>query len=188
MAGPETSQRLGNTWYGGLLLTASIGQGDTLCTPLQITNYIATLVNGGNHYTPHLLRAVKSNDYSETLFTYEPTPINDLGLDPDNLEAVKYGMWKVANDPKSTVYRYFQDLPVTVGAKTGTAQVASDLEADAVFVCFAPYDDPQIAVAIAVEHGGSGSDLGRMAAEILEYYFSVQENQQEIVAENTLVR
>ncbi len=187
VAGPETSQRLGNTWYGGLLLTASIGQGDTLCTPLQITNYIATLVNGGNHYTPHLLRAVKSNDYSETLFTYEPTPINDLGLDPDNLEAVKYGMWKVANDPKSTVYRYFQDLPVTVGAKTGTAQVASDLEADAVFVCFAPYENPEIAITLVVEGGGSGGYLAEAAAEIINYYFSAESTPEAINGENTLL-
>ena len=94
VAGPETSQRHGNTWYGGLLLTASIGQGDTLCTPLQMTNYIATLVNGGYHYTPHLLRSVKSNDYSQTLYDSQPTGANRLDLDPENLEAVKYGMWR----------------------------------------------------------------------------------------------
>ena len=187
VAGPETSQRLGNTWYGGLLLPASIGQGDTLCTPLQLTNYIATLVNGGNHYTPHLLRSVKSSDYSETLYEYEPTLINNLELDPDNLEAVKYGMWKVANDPESSVYRYFRDLPVTVGAKTGSAQVASDLEADAVFVCFAPYENPEIAITLVVESGGSGGYLAEAAAEIIRYYFSAESTPESIDAENTLL-
>ncbi len=187
VAGPETSQRHGNTWYGGLLLTASIGQGDTLCTPLQMTNYIATLVNGGYHYTPHLLRSVKSNDYSQTLYDSQPTGANRLDLDPENLEAVKYGMWRVANDPESSVYRYFQDLPVEVGAKTGTAQVASELEADAVLVCFAPYDEPQIAITLVVEGGGSGGYLARAAAEIIRYYFSVESTPESVDTENTLL-
>jgi len=187
VAGPETSQKWGNTWYGGLLLPASIGQGDTLCTPLQITNYIATLVNGGKHYAPHLLHAVKSNDYSQTVYQYEPELLNELNLDPDHVEAVKYGMWKVANDAKSSVYRYFRDLPVEVGAKTGSAQVASDVEADAVFVCFAPYDDPQIAMTLVVEGGGSGGFLAAAAAEIISYYFSADSTPEAVEAENTLL-
>lgn len=187
VAGPETSQKWGNTWYGGLLLPASIGQGDTLCTPLQLTNYIATLVNGGKHYAPHLLHAVKSNDYSKTVYQYEPELLNELNLDPANVEAVKYGMWKVANDPDSSVYRYFRGLPVEVGAKTGSAQVASDLEADAVFVCFAPYDDPQIAITLVAEGGGSGGFLAAAAAEIISYYFSAESTPEAVEAENTLL-
>ena len=84
--------------------------------------------------------------------------------------------------------KYFQDLPVQVGAKTGSAQVSAQTESNAVFVCFAPYDNPEIAMAIAVEHGGSGSELGAMAAEIMSYYFSAQENRDDIPSENTLVR
>ena len=56
------------------------------------------------------------------------------------------------------------------------------------FVCFAPYDDPQIAIAISVEHGGSGSDIGAIAAEIVNYYFSAEENREEILTENTMIR
>ena len=78
-------------------------------------------------------------------------------------------------------------IPRPVGAKTGSAQVSAQTNSNAVFVCFAPYDDPQIAVAIAVEHGGSGSELGKIAAQIVTAYFSVQGEQGTITQENTLV-
>ena len=104
------------------------------------------------------------------------------------VEAVKLGMWKVANDAKSSVSRYFAGLPVEVGAKTGSAQVASNVEADAVFVCFAPYDAPQIAMTIVVEGGASGSNLAQAAAEILDYYFSAEDTLESVDPENTLLR
>ena len=188
VAGPATSEALNMTWYGGNLLNVAIGQDNTACTPLQLTNYIATLVNGGNHYATHLLRAVKSSDYSQTVLEYEPQLLDTLELDADNVEAVKLGMWKVANDAKSSVSRYFAGLPVEVGAKTGSAQVASNVEADAVFVCFAPYDDPQIAMTIVVEGGASGSNLAQAAAEILDYYFSAEDTLESVDPENTLLR
>ena len=188
VAGPETSEKAGNTWYGGEVLNAAIGQGDTLCTPIQLANYIATLVNGGNHYATHLLKSVKSSDYSQTVYEYEPQLLDTLDLNPDNVEAVKLGMWKVANDSESSVYRYFRDLSVEVGAKTGTAQVAADVEATAVFVCFAPYDDPQIAMAIVAEKGGSGGELAGAAAQILAYYFNAEQTLEAPSTENALLR
>ena len=118
-------------------------QDNTMVTPLQLTNYISTLVNGGNHYATHLLKTVKTSDFSGTVYEYEPELLSSLELDPENVEAVKQGMWLVANDPESSSSVYFRDLPVEVGAKTGSAQVSSEVEADALFVCFAPYDDPR---------------------------------------------
>ena len=122
------------------------------------------------------------------MLEYEPQLLDTLELDADNVEAVKLGMWKVANDAKSSVSRYFAGLPVEVGAKTGSAQVASNVEADAVFVCFAPYDDPQIAMTIVVEGGASGSNLAQAAAEILDYYFSAEDTLESVDPENTLLR
>ena len=81
----------------------------------------------------------------------------------------------------------FKDCPVEVGAKTGSAQVSAQTESNGVFVCFAPYDDPQIAISIAVEHGGSGSELGQIAAQIVSAYFSSQDTQGDLIPENTLV-
>ena len=103
------------------------------------------------------------------------------------MEAIKLGMWKVANE--GTASSYFKDLPVEVGAKTGTAQTGSTTtEADAVFVCFAPYEDPQIAMAIVVEKGGSGTELAAIAADVLAYYFNAEDTIESVSTENTLLR
>ena len=188
VAGPETSEALGMEWYGGNLLNAAIGQDNTMVTPLQLTSYISTLVNGGNHYATHLLKTVKTSDFSGTVYEYEPGLLNTLDLDPDNVEAVKEGMWLVANDPESSSSAYFRDLPVEVGAKTGSAQVSSEVEADALFVCFAPYDDPQIAISMVVEQGASGSNLAQAVAEVVDYYFSAEGTMESVSTENTLLR
>ena len=75
---------------------------------LQLSNYIATLVNGGNRYQTHLLKTVKSSDFSETVYEYEAQPVETLDLDPAYVEAVKKGMWEVANDEESTVDQYLR--------------------------------------------------------------------------------
>ena len=183
---PERSEALGQKWYEGNILNVAIGQDNTQVTPIQLANYIATLVNGGTRYSTHLLKEVKSSDFSQILYTYEPEAVDTIEIQDENLEAVKAGM--LALTTEGSVARYFQNLPVQVGAKTGSAQVSAQTESNAVFVCFAPYDDPEIAMAIAVEHGGSGSELGAIAAEILSYYFSAQEGREDIPSENTLVR
>ena len=188
VAGPETSEKLGMEWYGGNLLNAAIGQDNTMVTPLQLTSYISTLVNGGNHYATHLLKTVKTSDFSGTVYEYEPELLNTLDLDPANVEAVKQGMWLVANDPESSSSAYFRDLPVEVGAKTGSAQVSSEVEADALFVCFAPYDDPQIAISMVVEQGASGSNLAQAVAQVVDYYFSAEDTMESVGSENTLLR
>ena len=128
---------------------------------------------------------MKSNDFSQVTYNYEPKVLSQIDIQDENLEAVKYGMLLLTTD--GSVSSAFKDVPVSVGAKTGSAQVSAQTNSNAVFVCFAPYDDPQIAVAIAVEHGGSGSELGKIAAQIVTAYFSVQGEQGTITQENTLV-
>jgi penicillin-binding protein 2 len=187
VAGPETSARLGVTWYGGDLLSAAIGQGNTLTTPLQLANYIATLVNGGNHYSSHLLQSVKAGDYSSQIYQREPELLDTLNISTQNMEAVKEGMRLLATE--GSVKNYFKDLPVTVGAKTGTAQVGrEDTNSNAVFVCFAPYENPQIAISIVVERGGSGTELASVAADIISYYFNAEQARDTAEGENTLLR
>lgn len=186
VAGPKSSERHGQTWYEGETMYAAIGQGNTQVTPIQLANYIATLVNGGTHYETHLLQAVKSSDFSEMVEEYAPRIRDELDLDKDNMEAVKYGMYMVANEGSAA--SYFRDLPVKVGAKTGTAQVSANTEAHALLVAFAPYEDPEIAVAIVVEHGGSGTLVAAIAADILDYYFSARDAMDAPAAENTLVK
>ena len=186
VAGPAYSAAGGSTWYEGNVMSAAIGQGDTTATPIQLANYTATLVNGGKHYPTHLLKAVKSSDFSELVEEYRPEVKNTVEMAPENLAAVKYGMYMVANE--GTVAKYFKDLGVTVGAKTGSVQVKGNENANATFVAFAPYDNPEIALALVVEKGGSGSELGAVAAEIFQYYFSAKSAAETTPAENTLLQ
>jgi len=186
VAGPDTSEKLGIKWYAGATTSAAIGQENNLFTPLQLANYVATLVNGGTHYEAHLLNNVRSSDYSEMLYEYEPTVINRLNIDAENLEAIKQGMYAVTQS--AAVSQYFDALPVKAGAKTGTAQINNNTSTNATFVCFAPYDDPQVALCLVVENGSSGSSLASLAAELLQFYFSNADNLSGVGVENTLTR
>ncbi len=185
MAGPKNEEERAK-WQPGSTLSVAIGQENSQFTPLQLANYIATLVNGGTHYSAHLLKSVKSSDFSQVIYTREPEELDAINIHPENLEAVKKGMLKLTTE--GSVSYYFRGVDVAVGAKTGSAQVSADSESNAHFVCFAPYDDPQIAIAISVEHGGGGSDLGAIAAKIVSYYFTAEENREEILTENTMIR
>lgn len=175
IAGPSYTESIGQTWYDGNTLSAAIGQENNRFTPLQLASYVSTLASGGQRWQVHLLNEVQSNDGSSTVFKTEPKLLDTLSIAPFNLAAVKEGMLAVTES--GSVATYFRNLNVRVGAKTGSAQVTGNEDANAVFVCFAPYDNPEIAMAIVVEKGGSGSELGSIAAEILTYYFQVDPNQ-----------
>ena len=186
VGGREFTESLGQTWYEGSVTSVAIGQESTQVTPIQLANYISTLVNGGTRYSTHLLKTVKSSDFSQVTYEYEPQVQAELDIAEDNLNAVTQGMLNLTTEDGSLA-NAFRNVPVQVGAKTGSAQVSSTSDSNAVFVCYAPYDDPEIAISLVVEHGGSGSVLASLAAEILNYYFSAQENQGDVVTENTLV-
>ncbi len=186
MASPAFTESMGETWYPGSTLSAAIGQESTQVSPVQLANYICTLCNGGVRNAAHLLKNVKSSDFSRVIYTQEPEVLNSFEIKPQNLDAVKRGMLRLTT--KGSVAKYFKKLDVQVGAKTGSAQISSKTESNSIFVCFAPYDDPEIAISIVVEHGGSGSGLGAMAADILDYYFTSKENREELLQENSMVR
>ena len=183
VAGRAYTESLGGTWYEGSVTSVAIGQESTQVTPLQLANYIATLVNGGTRRAAHFLKEAKSSDFSQVTYRYEPQVLDSIEIKDENLEAVKVGMLKMAQSSPA-----FRALPFQAGAKTGSAQISAQTESNAVFVCFAPYDAPEIVVAMAVEHGGSGGELASIAADVLSYYFSSQETREEIPTENTLIR
>lgn len=165
---------------------AGYGQANQAYTPLQLANYISTLVSGGVRREAHLLKAVKSYDNSQVLAVGNSEPVSTLELHESTLEAVKKGMLAYTQ-PGGMVYSYFKDCVVTAGAKTGTAQLGSGQTNNGVFVCFAPYDDPEIAVAIAIEHGGSGAALASTAVQILNAYFTSDQIGTTVVGENQLI-
>lgn len=165
---------------------AAFGQASYLFTPIQLANYIATLVSGGKHCDAHLLKAVKSYDNTQVLAVGNTDPKNTVDISDEALTAVKKGMHDLTTT--GSLAPYFKDCVVDAGAKTGTAQVNKDTENNGVFVCFAPYDDPEIAVSIVIEQGGSGSALASTAVSILNAYFSADEIGTAIIGENQLMQ
>ena len=162
VAGPDYTRSVGGTWYEGAVLSAAIGQENNRFTPLQLAHMTATLVGDGNRWQVHLLKKAGQTDYV-------PVSLGKVDLQPENLTAIKEGMLAVTQS--GSLADAFLDLPVAVGAKTGSAQVGADRESNAVLVAFAPYEDPQIALALVAEEGGSGSALGTVAAQVLAAYF-----------------
>ena len=163
---------------------AAYGQGTQLYSPLQLANYIATLVSGGKHCQAHLLKAAKAYDNSSVVATGSTEPLNTIDISDENLNAVKAGMKGLV---EGTLSPYFKNCVVSAGAKTGTSQVTSDKKNHGVFVCFAPYDDPEIAVAIAIERADAGAALASTAVNILNAYFTPSEDGASVTGENQLL-
>lgn len=183
--GEKTGRQATNEGGSNQAPWAAYGQADQLYTPLQLANYIATLVSGGQHCPAHLLKSVKSYDNSEIIATGDTTPLNTLNISDSTLQAVKKGMYGYTQ-PGGMVYAYFKDCIVSAGAKTGTAQLGGGLKNNGVFVAFAPYDDPEIAIALVLEKGDAGAALASTAVTILNSYFS-RESTGSILSDNELI-
>jgi len=184
LASPEYAEANDLEWSDGQTLTAAIGQSYNLFTPLQLANYIATLVGNGEHYAPHLLKNVKTYNNSAVVYAYDKDPVNVVEMQDSTVEAIKTGMHDLTTGSLST---YFSKCVVSAGAKTGTAETGVTDANNGTFVCFAPYDDPQIAVAVVIEKGGAGAALAETAVDILNAYFSREEIGTAIIGENTLL-
>ena len=184
LASPEWAESHDQEWTDGQTITAAIGQSYNLFTPLQLANYVATLVGGGDHYQAHLLKNVKAYDNSRLLYMYDDNPINTVEMSDNTLSAVTRGMHELT--VSGSVAYAFENCVVSAGAKTGSAQVGTDI-ANGVFVSYAPYEKPEIAVAIVIEKGGSGAALANTAVEIINSWFSRAQDGTAI-GENTLLK
>lgn len=168
LASPEYAAAHELDWTDGQTITAAIGQSYNLFTPLQLSNYVATLVGGGDHYNAHLLKSVKTYDNSKFIYVYDEPSDNTVSISPTTLNAVTKGMHDLT---KGSLAGAFSKCVVPAGAKTGSAQVGTEI-ANGVFVAYAPFDDPEIAVSVVIEKGGSGAALASTAVEIINAYFS----------------
>ncbi len=166
VAGPEYRKKIDSVWYPGDTLQASIGQSDNLFTPLQLSNYIATVVNGGTRYEAHLLYKIKNYTTGE-ITEVQPKVVEQIEIQPQNYKAIMEGMRSVTED--GTASNVFQDFPIAVGGKTGTAEVPGTN--NGLFVAFAPYENPKIAISVVVEHGAHGNSIAPAAREVIEEYF-----------------
>ena len=161
----------------------SIGQHDTF-TVMQLAQYTSAIANGGYRMRPYLVDAVEEGTSSgvggRILFKQEPEVLNQIEIPTEYFNAVKQGMFMVTQ-PGGTAYYTLNDLPIKVAAKTGTAQTGIKVKYkgkwveldNSVLIGFAPYDDPEIAFAIAVPYGGGGSASGPIAKDIIESYLEI---------------
>ena len=183
LASPEWAEAHDREWTDGQTITAAIGQSYNLFTPLQLANYVATLVSGGEHYEAHLLKNVKSYDNSRIIDVYDKGTLNEMHISESTMAAVTKGMHDLTHD---SLQGAFSRCVVEAGAKTGSAQVGTDI-ANGTFVAYAPYDDPEIAIAIVVEKGGSGSLLANAAVDIINAWFT-RGGSSASLGENTLLQ
>ena len=165
-------QYTGIRWFQGDTLQSAIGQSFTEFTPLQMAEYCATIANNGTRHSAALLKEVRSYDYSKILFQRKNEVMSVVDVDPSIFDALHYGMWGVIYDPASTLTDTWLDCAKIVAAKTGTAQRGEGLINNAMFILYAPYEDPEIAISVAVEKGGAGATLSPVARQVVDYYFS----------------
>ena len=168
-------------------LQSSIGQSDNLFTPLQLCVYTSTLANQGVRYRATFLNRVVSADYTTLVYEQLGEVMSTATISEDAYKAVVEGMIKVTSETGGTAYGTFWDYPIAVAAKTGTAQTGYTNASDnGSFVCFAPADDPQIAIAVYGERAGHGSSVAAIARAILDAYFNVGQGTATTPGENTL--
>ena len=155
-------------WYIGDTYHVSIGQGDILTTPLQVATYTAAIANGGKLFQPQIVDKI-INDNGDLVEDIKPEIIRDNFIDLENIEWIQKGM------RENVIYGSgvsLNSLPIKVAGKTGTAQYAANKKTHAWYIAYAPYDDPEIAIAVIVEGGGEGHAAAvPVVKEVLGWYF-----------------
>ena len=170
--------RFDEPWYPGETVIAGIGQGFNVTTPLQLATATATLANGGRRFEPRVVFASKSPEQERAQREAAPVAVDIPMRDAQNWSLVREGMRRVVHGTRGTARAIAVDRPWTIAGKTGTAQVfalardqeydaeqlAENLRDHALFVAFAPFDAPSLAVAVVVDHGGAGSSVAAPVA------------------------
>ena len=197
VANPGDLKRIeGEDWSVGHTLNASIGQGGHSFTPIQMAKYVSTLVNGGERISPTIIKNIKTGygteiskaeiqEHTKQILGDSNNNSEDLEISQEYIDAILEGMKDVTSENGGTAYTVFKNFNFTVGGKTGSAQTTINNVAvtNACFVGFAPYEDPEIAIAVVIEGGGSGSYAAYAARDILAQYFGM--NEEDIIEDVT---
>ncbi len=196
--------RMKQPWLPGETISIAIGQGYNLVTPLQLANAYAAFANGGIIWQPHYLDRIESFD-GKKLKEFKPIKIGNLTLKKETFDFLSKALWGVVNEEGGTG-RNAMVLNANVCGKTGTSQVIGlpqdararlakkirDMHKDhALFVCYAPQKNPEIAIAVIVENaGGGGAVAAPIARQMLEAYFKkkAQEKKPAAIAQNAAVQ
>lgn len=171
----------GEPWYPGETLSAAIGQGFITVTPIQMANFIGTISTSGVRYQPHLIKAIRERS-TKRLFEFPPIRLKNVEVNPATFSVLHETLRGVVVEPQGTGGAA-RSRWVSIAGKTGTAQVIGikpgiktedmprEFQDHAWFVAFAPVEDPEIAVAVLVEHGGGGGKAAAPRAKrIIEEY------------------
>lgn len=179
---PSFRTSIGQTWMPGFTLQSAIGQAGNVFSPLQLANYCATIANGGTRYSVHLVKEIKNFDLSETVLKKDPEPVVETGISSKSIDIVKQGMRRVVTASYS-LNNNFKNV-VSCAAKTGTSEVEHNVRGKKVvlnngfFITFAPFENPEIAVCVAIEGARSGTSVSSVAADVYDYYFNGKVNHQ----------
>lgn len=171
---PSYRASIGQRWETGFSLQSAIGQAGNLFTPLQLCNYVSTIANGGTRYSAHIVKAIYSSDNSTVIEEKEPEVVCETGFKKKNIQIIKEGMRRVAT---VTLEGSFDDTIVPVACKTGTSTLEKTINGqtgiytNGFLITFAPYDDPEICVAVAVEGAYSGGSLASIPSAVYNYYY-----------------
>ena len=165
----------GTEWRIGDTLQAAIGQSDSIFSPLQLAEYCAVVANGGTRHSASILKSIRSYDYSEKLYEREAEVLSTVESADYNWAAVHEGMYQVLHDwgANPTNVEVWLDCAWEVAGKTGTAQKGENITNDGLFICYAPYKNPQVAIAVAVERGGAGASVQFIARQIMDAYINI---------------
>ncbi|MDO4731352.1 MAG: penicillin-binding transpeptidase domain-containing protein [Clostridia bacterium] len=177
LAGPKEREAAGGIWYDGDTIAAAIGQSDNLITPVQLATYVATIANQGTRYRTHLVE--KITDYSRQNVILENTKDNIEVMDTvkasdENWAYLKEAMRAVITDSSGTAHRIFGNYGIAIAGKTGTAENLDNSADHELFIAFAPFDNPEVALAVVIEHGKTGVYPQYVAKALLDAYFKTE--------------
>ena len=182
--------RPGTSVGPGYVLNASIGQGDNSFTPMQIAKYISSVANGGTVVEPTIIKSVLNSDGTEQSreeiesYTNEKLGIEEtddgITISAQSIAIAKEGMRMAASEAGGTAYNVFKNFNIEVAGKTGSAEAGTDAngndKVNAWFVCFAPFEKPEVAVVVMIENGGHGNYAAEVARDVLTQYFGMNES------------
>lgn len=149
---------------------SAIGQGSNAYTPAQISRYITTIANKGTCYDLTLINKIMDIN-GKTVLNNSATVHNSLNIKTSTWNAVHEGMYKVVNASSSSIYSIFKDLDIKIAGKTGTAQESTLKPNHALFVSFAPYEDPEISITTVIPNGYTSSNAASLTADAYKYYY-----------------
>ena len=166
-------QAKGEGWAPGDSVNLAIGQSELLVSPLQVAVMMAAVGNGGTLYRPQVVEMIAA-DPSQPDWLLEPVAVAQLPVSAETLAVIQASLHRVTSSPEGTAYEAFEGLDFAVAGKTGTAESGQE-EPHAWFAGYAPADDPEIAIAVIVEHAGEGATYAApLFRAVVEAYFKIE--------------